>query len=225
MKVILPLQGTVALHVSADEVAPERGLALRDLMDYVKKTYQFGIAPQFPVNFPPALMQNVLFQSGMLITENSRSPIIQLAMVPNGDMVTAQTTDVADKILDDLIQRLDADLGYRYSSATKKERFYQSDIVVQFDSSVDDRIEGIKKIEEILSREIKLPGFFPSLKRLGFGQGDVTQGVSFELVGKSDFLIERRSGADYSQNRYACSAPLTTAEHVRVLEVLERELG
>jgi hypothetical protein len=225
MKVIFPLQGTVAFHVSSDEVAPERGLVHRDLITYIKTTYQFAVAPQLPANFPPALMQNLAFQSGFLISENSKLPIIQLALVANGDMVTAQTTDVADVILDDLIGRLETDLGYRYSSATKKQRFYHSELVVQFNTSIEDRVAGISKIAQILSREIKLPGYSPSLKRLGFGQGDVKQGVSFELVGKSDFAIERRSGADYSENRYASTAPLTTAEHTRVLEVLERELG
>ena len=225
MKVILSLQGTAALHVSGDEVSPERGIAIRDLITYVKTTYQFSVAPQFPANFPPALMQNIVFQSGVLIVENTKLPLHQLAMLPNGDMVTAQSTDVADAALDDITKRLDADLGYRYSTVTKKERFYQSEIVVQFDDAIDQRISGLRKIEDILSREIKLPGFLPSLKRLGFGQGDVTQGITFELVGKSDFLIERRSGSAYSENRYATSAPLPTAEHIRVLEVLERELG
>jgi hypothetical protein len=46
-----------------------------------------------------------------------------------------------------------------------------------------------------------------------------------ETIENSDFAIERRGDEPYSENRYFCSAPVSTPKHIRILEMLERELG
>ena len=68
------------------------------------------------------------------------------------------------------------------------------------------------------------------IKRLAFGGGDVPNPQmqlqpTIEAIERSDFLMERRAGAPYEVNRYFCAAPIKTAEHIKVLELIERELS
>ena len=151
---------------------------------------------------------------------------MQLASVPNGDIVTAATTEIADAILNDYTKRLDDALGYRFASAMKVHKTFQSNIVVQFDVPLEEQIRGLLKIEACLAREIPRALLPFKIKRLGFGYGEIIPALTLETIDKSDFVIERRAGSPFSENRYFCSAPTTTIEHIRILsEVLERELA
>ena len=121
MKVILPFQSSAAIRAQADEVVPELGMTFSELIAFVGDTYQFALKPQYPPNTPPVMMQNLIFQAGNLITEKDKYAILQLALVQNGDIATAATTDVADLILDDLVQKLDGQLKFRYAKAEKRQ--------------------------------------------------------------------------------------------------------
>jgi hypothetical protein len=64
---------------------------------------------------------------------------------------------------------------------------------------------------------------------LAFGSGDVINPQmqlqpNIDQIERSDFLLERRAGASYQQNRYYSGAPMKTADHIRLLEIIEREL-
>jgi len=68
------------------------------------------------------------------------------------------------------------------------------------------------------------------IKRQAFGGGGVPNPQmqlqpTIEAIERSDFLMERRAGAPYEVNRYFCAAPIKTAEHIKVLELIERELS
>ena len=86
----------------------------------------------------------------------------------------------------------------------------------------------MRKVEELLSREIKRPTPSFKLKRLAFGGGPtVAPGmpVSLDVIENADFVIERRELEPVIENRYFSSAPTSTTEHIRILETIERELN
>jgi hypothetical protein len=226
VRFIHSIQGSVALRVSGDEVAPEGGINYREFFELVAAKYNFAVRPQLPpgVPFLPG-GQTHIFQSGTFVSGGERWPIMQLASIPNGDIVTAATTEIADSVLNDYMAKLDEKLKFRFSSATKKRRSYQSNIVVQFESGIEERIEGLKKIEVFLAREIPRRGAPFKIKRLAFGYGNPIPTLTLENIENSDFALERRGDEPYSENRYACSAPVSTSEHIRILEAMERELA
>jgi hypothetical protein len=223
MKVIVPTHGTVGVHVAADDVLPQPGLMMRDLIEFVAESYRFAVKPQIPANVAPFMVQNFVFQSGELISGDTKLPIVQLAIIPNGDIVTAATTDIADKILEDFMERLDATFGYRFASA-EKERAYQSNVVVEFEAGVEEKIEIFRRLEKILEDASLREAPF-KFKRLAFGSGDIqaiqSSGTIREIE-NSDFIIERRATEPYSRNRYFCSAPTTTKNHIKVLHEVEK---
>ncbi|MGB9114379.1 hypothetical protein, partial [Bradyrhizobium sp.] len=116
-----------------------------------------------------------------------------------------------------------------YSNSTQ-ERIYQSNITVDFEGGLQDKLEGIKKLQSIISREIVRPSLPFEFKRLAFGGGDIPNPQllqlqpTIEALERSDFLLERRAGAPYEANRYFSSAPMKTADHIKLLESIEREL-
>jgi hypothetical protein len=225
MKVVHSLFGNVALHVSADEVVPANGVVIQDFINFVGNTYQFGIRPQLQATGVIPIGQQLIFQNGILIDGQKRLPIAQIASVTNGDIVTAATTEIAEAILLDYMKQLDSALGYRFASANTEHRTFQSNLVVQFDAPLEEQFDKLLKMEAIITKEIPR-SFGPfKLKRIALGYGDVPQVLSLETIEKTDFLIERRASEPYSQNRYFCSAPTTTKEHIRILETLERELS
>ncbi len=59
---------------------------------------------------------------------------------------------------------------------------------------------------------------------LAFGSGDfaMAQVVTIEAIENADFIIERRASADYSENIYFSSAPVSTSEHLKILALTHR---
>jgi hypothetical protein len=226
MKFIISNYGVAAISVSADDVVPLQGFMTKDVIEFVAQSYTFNVKPNIPPGIPPLLMQHLVFQSGIMIEGNDKFPILQMAMIPNGDIVVASTTESAEKIMNNFMARLDEAFGFRFQ-VTKMRRLYQSNLVVEFDRGLEEKIAALAKIEKILNREIERPSMPFKIKRLAFGHGDIKPGgmpMALQSIEGGDFLIERRSSESYSDNRYFCSAPLQTADHLRLLETLEKEM-
>jgi len=177
MKFIISTTGTAAIRVSGDDVIPQKGVLSRDLIEFITKEYQFAVFPNIPPGIAPFMVTTHVYQSGVYVDDGverfDRIPIIQFCVVPNGDLVSAGSTDVAEKILDNLTNRLDENLGYRFSSATAR-KIYHSVVVVQFEPGLEERIKAISAIDNILNRNIPRPRMPFGIKRLAFGHGEVT---------------------------------------------------
>jgi hypothetical protein len=227
MKLINSTHGTAAVQVSADDVVPRSGVAIQQLVEFVAKTYQFSVKPNFPEGIPPLLsVTNLTFQSGTFTAGENRWPLFQLAIVANGDVMTASDTVIAERALNDFMSLLDAELGYSFASADKAFIF-QSNLVVEFDRHLEEAIEAFSRIETILNGANLRPQPF-KVKRLGFGIGDPVQLPVLNSVDdllKSDFVIERRAGEAYEKNRYFSSAPCKTPDHIQILQDIERAIG
>jgi hypothetical protein len=226
MKVITSVQGTVALQVSADDVAPSRGIVISDLIRVIGEGYRFSVRPPIQQGPLPGLMQQFVFQSGELETEQGKFPILQLVIRNDADIVTSVTTDIADKIIDDYMLRLDKELQFRFTSALKRKVF-QSNVVVEFEEGLDKKIDALGKIETLLDQEIKRQEYPFKIKRLAFGFGPTAfQPIpSLLAIERSDFVMERRDPEPYDKNRYFCVAPTSTSEHIRILELIEKKLA
>jgi hypothetical protein len=225
MKLIATVQGTVGLFASHDDVVPPNGVAVSDLIRVIGDTYKFSVRP--PVeHLQTPLMSQLVFQSGVLEIGNEKLPITQLVTFPTGEMVSAINTDLAERVMDHYTALLDRELGYRFASAPTR-KIYQSNIVVEFDKGLEEKITALKKIEELVSGDIKRSEPF-KIKRLAFGSGRVgLPFIQLSLSGleKTDFVIERRDPEPYDKNRYFCGAPTKTQDLIRLVEKIEQEIS
>jgi len=225
MKLIASIQGTVAVRVSNDEVIPERSVLQRDVVQFVGDCYNFSVRPNIEPGTPPQV-PILIFQQGKLIKDDGEYPIEQLTIFGNGHAITERSTEISDIILDDYLGKLDEGLGYRFAKSAQM-RLYVSNVAIEFGAGLEEYIQALHMIEDILNNEIPRDGVPFKTKRLAFGYGDPTQAalLSLDELKNADFLIERRAGEPYSKNRYFSSAPLRTADHVRVLEKIEKSIN
>jgi hypothetical protein len=226
MKLLASIQGTVAVRVSNDEVSPERGVLQRDIVQFVGDCYNFSVRPNIAPGTPPQAFPILIFQQGKLIKDDGEYPIHQLTVFGDGGAVTSRSTEISDIILDDCIGKLDEGLGFRFAKSAQT-RLYLSNVAVEFGTGLEEYIQALHMIEDILNNEISQDGVPFKTKRLAFGHGDATQPAfrSLDEFKNVDFLIERRAGEPYSKNHYFSSAPLRIADHVRVLEQIEKSIS
>jgi len=224
MKLIGPLQGQVAYKEAQEEYQPAHGATFQDLVSFVTQRYGFQAFPRLPPGAPtPPILA---FGSGKYTYDGMSFAISQLIMTEGGDIAVTITTEQAEIVLNDLIKGLDENLGYRLAQANK-EKLIVSNIVVEFDRGLEDYMHQMSNMVDAINATLKNRPRF-NLKRLTFGAGDIVQ---FQFAGAApdpmpmmeaaDFVIERRQGAPYETNRYFCSAPMSTTDHIRVLEQIE----
>jgi len=226
MKLIASLAGTVVLHVSSDDVMPKHGILQRDLIQYIAERYQFSGRPAIPPNAPPGTIIPIIFNQGKFVTKAGTYPVLQIIQPPNGDIVTAGDTDVAELVLEDLVSGLEADLKFNYRGK-KQRKSYVSVLTVECDAALENQISAFRHIEEILNRAIPRENMPFKPKSLIFGYGDPTDGINSEdasSIERTDFALQRRAGSAYEQNRYFSQMPLPTNRHFEVLQEIEAAL-
>ena len=147
----------------------------------------------------------------------------QIALPPNGDVVSAASTDQAELVLDDLRSALETFLGFRYSTATYQQRRYYSSLVVEFSQPLEKHLLKIGKICSLLSGEMRWRSEPFNLKMISFGQGNVAAQpfTDVNLPDHMDFSLQRRNDQPYDSNRYFSSMPTSTDHHLTLLEKLE----
>jgi hypothetical protein len=225
MRFIVSHFGSAAVRIVNDEVAPPLGFPSKGIIDSIVQRYAFvGRPPD-----APELQghQAINFQSGGFTFEEKRVAVIGISLVAHGDIVFAPTTNIAERVLDDLIGHLESEFGFRYSSA-KQTRIYQSNVTVEFNMDLAEKISGLKNFQTFIGKRIARPDRSFQLKRLSLGSGDVPNPLvntqpTLEILEQSDFMIERRAGAPYESNRYFSSAPMRTEDHLKLLEQIEDE--
>jgi hypothetical protein len=222
MKVIASVQGLAAVRVSIEEVTPPSNPPLINIVSGLHSFFDFAVAPPRESLGAGAPL---VFQGGKILDGEKAIGIQQLVVLPDGDLVASSTTDFAERGLDALVAYLNTEFGYRLEGKSAR-RYYVSTVVVEFEKPFSEIIPSIGAVQKLISRSNGKDDPFQIL-RLSFSKG--TGGMpnpqsSNPLDGmeKADFLIERRAGAPFSANRFFCSAPMRTNDHIKVLEEIER---
>jgi hypothetical protein len=225
MKVIAPLQGIAAIRVLPEEILPSSTPPLLNIVFGVKSYFNFSVAP----GHEAIVAGNpLIFQSGRIVQADKEIGIHQLFMLPDGDIVLSSNTDFAEEGLQGLIRYLNEAFGYRMTGQSART-YYQSTVVVEFEKPFSESIPSIARIQQLLSRANSGHEHFEML-RLSFVRRmgefpNVISGNPLDGIEKSEFTIERRAGSPFSSNRFYCTAPLRTKDHIDALQELEQALS
>lgn len=241
MKVISSHSANVVLRLPLDDIKPTVPYSPQTIIKAIAAKYGFsGGAPTVPPSIPtpgagtPVLpvaamgisMQPLLFLNGSAILDERTIGIAQLYLSIDLSqiIVTTDTTENGDLVADDILSILEAD--YKFREAKQRTlRTYGSSVIVEFERGLEDYISALTKIQELITPvcnqalQIDQP---MKIERLTFGH-DATLLPSSKVSG--NFLIERRVGHPFSENRYFCGAPIRTTEHIRLLEEIERAIA
>jgi hypothetical protein len=228
MKLISKLQGFSTLRVSPDEAMPQGGFVFPSVIAALRETYKFTVFPEFAPGEMPLVQLSPIglaFQNGEFEIDGSRVAIAQLQLFLNGIAVGAQATEFSDAILENVMDLLDSKFGFRFRDS-EAQRGHISNVVVQFERSLEDAIPQFNIIRDIFF-EASQPedGEKKPLVMKGLKLGSQPRNlINLLQANQFDFNIERRAGSPFSSNRYFCGAPLASDEHLRVLEEIERRL-
>lgn len=214
MKIISLDGARVAEFIVTEEVRPNNGLYIPTLHHALVQKYKFLHRPLDPSKI---ISEGAKFAHGVMHTGEKEVIIQELLVFNDGIIATANTTDSAEIILNDVLAWTKETFGLR-DQITKKPRGYTSIIIVDFETALEKSLGAISRFLPILSLEFghARDSHIPiDVFRLGFSADPAA-------YPNNHFLIERRAGMPHVSNRYFCSAALRTEAHIRLLEQFEK---
>lgn len=159
------------------------------------------------------------FEAGVFCRGEGAFRFAGLELGASGVMVRATTTDEADLVLDDLGAFLAREFGLR-KSRDAFPRAYSSRVFVEFETDFERRFAKFEEIGQAWSRaQPNLSSV--ALCRLEFGGSLCERDDAASAADSASLLIERRPSQFGSRDRFCCSAPLATTEHLRLLAEVE----
>jgi hypothetical protein len=141
---------------------------------------------------------------------------------PDGVAVSAKApTDLLDAFLTDVTQWMDAAFGLKRIETHDINRLYESTVVVQSSAPLLRPLDALQSIRQMISAALKAEiGLDAQFEPFSLGVAtDHTKLPGFKPI---PFRVERRAVIAFEKNYYYSQAPLRTADHLKVLESLEK---
>jgi hypothetical protein len=197
-----------------DEIRPiQRGVFVPDLIGQIVSRYRFAKPPtKLPEGNEP-----IKFEIGTIELDGLKTAIASLEIYHDGVIVNTRHTDDSDAVLNDFFTWAIREFGFR-EPTTLIPRRYVSQVIVEFDTSIDTIIASFEKIQRVYADAFEgASGESREFHVVQFGVAADPMNI-FE----SFFRIEARQNVPFSQRRFFCSAPISTTAHLETLSVLER---
>jgi hypothetical protein len=220
MRIIAFEMSRVTVLFPYEEVIPLAGVNDRDIIEKIAARYQFLKIPNLLVD--DTAKNGYKFENGSVTKNGGTARIADFSIFRDGIVINAPKTDNAEEFLDDISEYMKSEFSYR-DPITPPRRYFQSQLVVEFDKSPGKLIVSLDKIAATISEPLKeIYGADIPMKfgRLDF---DVDKSKLFlpAPAAVHRFIIDRRTGVPFEKERFFCSAPLRTKTHVSVLEKIE----
>lgn len=226
MKVIAIETGRAGIIIPAEEVFPLTGIYLPELSGSITERYTFVSSPNFSLPLAELRDQGLEFRVGKRRTNDKEHSIQSFIIVDGGFVASAYSTEVARAFLEDFFSWASKSHGFRTTSSTFSRYFFLSQIIVEFEESIDKVIRGFEMLAASMGNLFEATYGADHtfvLSALAFDY-DRTEVADSNLNQLAAFRLERRVDTPYSLNRFFCTAPLRTEDHIRFLEELESKL-
>jgi hypothetical protein len=137
-------------------------------------------------------------------------------------LLLPKKTEWSDAFLNDVVNWTTERFGFQ-KIVSGIRKVYSSTLVVDFERPLSRLIAGYEDISELISaRTITL---MPNQAPMQFSRLDFEidkQTFNSGQVAVPKFVLERRGGVSFSQERYFTIAPMHTADHIEVLTEIEK---
>jgi len=204
-----------------EEVLPLSGINDRELIDAVTKRYGFLRSPDLAKD--DIAKDGYKFASGHFSFQNAVFIISEFSIFRDGLVVLAATTDGSEAFMDDVIEFTRRVFSFR-DFETAPRRYFQSQIVVEFDRPPEKLLKTLSEITAAVSEPLsEIYGMEVPMEfaRLDFDFDKMrSPNPAPQIVHR--FIIERRLGVPFNKQRFFCAAPMRTENHIEVLEKIER---
>jgi hypothetical protein len=215
MRVISHLSATTNFQIAWEEIRPLAGRPFMFTLEAIKERYQFQNAEQSATGSAQGLVTPHL-QVGAFHGD-AQIPFNSLDFHSLGIFVGAATTEQTFRIADDLFVFLQS-LGFREPPADRP-RYYSTIIVVDVGAALANIFKRWEKISafanSVLPSHAQLQAI--GVKFLPF--------IGENAMAEGQFVFEKRVPAPKGQNWMYSQAPLSTEDHLKLLEMIEQEFA
>jgi hypothetical protein len=196
-----------------------------EVLNALQAKYAFLVMPQPADIFQaqPDPDKPIVFSRGRFVRDGQvklidHLQIYQLAAAA----VTSTSTDDSDFFLDDAAEWAVKTFNVTLTDIVST-RIYVSQLEVEFERPIPDLFPALQSVAEEIST-LRLNYNAPPLKYSLAGLTLAYDLYESKPPAPASFIIERRASFPYDTNLFFCQAPLTTNDHIRVLEQFERTL-
>src|SRR5271155_3534165 len=193
MKFISAAFGQILYQFQMDEIRPPSGFDYLTTIRTISERYRF-LEP--PTDSKEIIDKGIIFGKGAITLCNTSIQVTSLGIYNDGILLNTLNTNDADFLIDDFIQWATKEFGLR-EPITPPRRNYSSQVVVDFDASIDGLLKGFSSIVNVLNeglRKCSNNEFDLHVARLGVS-GDPHV---LRFPAQSAFYIEPRGGLAYS---------------------------
>jgi hypothetical protein len=161
--------------------------------------------------------KGVTFETGMF----DGNDITKFQIYENGVLCqTKSTTELCDKFLDDILKWANHELDLPIKDNMTLPRVYVSQIEVKSEVNISKLLSILNPIGQMITTYL---ASYRQITRTFSGTAiKLHEEFSDMKPRPSEFLFERRAGHPYADELYFSAAPLTSADHMKVLDELER---
>ncbi|MFO1036900.1 MAG: hypothetical protein U1E45_08650 [Geminicoccaceae bacterium] len=219
MNLVSSVRARCAFVLPTEEMEALYGQFSNKALQKILEQYRFMLHPG-----PTEVVANqgLTFKRGVFANEKSEFTIGEFTIYNDGFVAEATITEIAESFLFNFVKWSTQELNF--SPVSVPRRIYTSNIIVEFETGAIDRITKLDEIASLISKTVsstyKLElEYVPT--RIGFSQ-DVVNLPSKSAY--SEFVLERRAGLPFENNRFFSSAPFPTTIHLEVLQAIEKSL-
>lgn len=203
-----------------EEFAPAAGANSPSILSLIAQRYGFSMVPTITTR--EDLNKNgLVFGMGHFQYNGQPFVVTDFAVYTDGLAAVTQRSEWAEAFLDDVISWVKIEFGFREISSGIQQ-LYSSSVIVDFENSPSRLVRQFRQIADFISdRTITIAR---DRKQMNFSRLDfeIDKRTLTGQAALSKFILERRAGVGFEQERYFSSAPMTTADHIQTLEEIER---
>ncbi len=219
MKVISQESCRVTILFPLEEVIPLEGMNGPEAITKIQQRYEFLKAPDPAMTREDAIKTGYKFGTGQIPENRKKSIITEFAIYNDGIVADAKNSEIAEAFLRDIIHFMQSEFEFREFTTEPKTHFWNQ-LVVEFEKPLGRLFPSLGRISGAISRHL---GDDVSLNLARF---DLQTEMPVADGGPAPkFILERRVGIPFKNERYHSSAPIRTKDHVAVLEEIERSIG
>lgn len=160
------------------------------------------------------------FGMGRFESNGQAFAVTDFMVFNDGIVAVAEKTEWAELFLEDITRWVTAEFGFR-EPVSGIRKAYGSTLVVDFDTQLSSLFASYSAIATLISSH--------TVKIAANGQPMQFSRMDFEVdntnrsqLAVPKFILERRAGVKFAQERFFSVAPMHTADHVKVLAQIEK---
>jgi hypothetical protein len=203
-----------------EEFAPASGSNSISIVAEIATRYGFTQIPTITTR--DSMAKNGLpFGMGRFKQGDAVFAVTDFVVYNDGIVAVAEKTEWAEAFLADVFEWVKTQFGFRdINSGIRK--LYGSTLIVDFERPLSRLFGGYTKIAELISA--RMITIVPQPQNMQFSRldFDVDKTMVGGHVALPKFVLERRGGVPFSQERYFSVAPMHTSDHIDVLTEIEK---